>query len=152
MEVRDFMIKENFEMIGLAVMCDRDSDWWRGYSARNGIRVSTVQESTSYDNFIKMVNLGRDITIIMEFFENLDGECKIKDVLKYLEEKGNDYFTMQRVTAVCRRLCASGYLKQRYSDPYVITIKTSEWDWDNYPRRKEVTKEIKVRDSLYSLA
>lgn len=149
MEIRDFMTKENLEMIGLAVMCDRYSDKWRGYGSRNGIRVSTTQRSTSFDNFENMVCLGKDITTIMAFFETLEGECRIKDVSKYLKEKGNGRISSQRITAVCRRLCASGYLKQRYSAPYKITIKTFEWIFGKY---QEVEKDIEVRDSLYSLA
>lgn len=152
MEIRDFMTKENLEMIGLAVMCDRFADDWSGYGARNGIHVSeTPQVSASFNNFENMVKLGKDISMIMEFFETLNGECRIKNVSEYLKEKGASR-SIRRITTVCRRLCASGYLKQRYSDPYKITVKTSEWDWDNYPKRKEVTKEIEVRDSLYSLA
>lgn len=157
MEIRDFMTKENLEMIGLAVMCDRGSYLWSGYSVREhgGIKViNSLKASTSFDNFTRMINLGKDITVIMKFFENLDGECKIKDVSKYLEEK-NTLLSMQRITAVCRRLCASGYLKQRYSDPYKITVKVDEWEWSDFLKRtirKEVTKEIEVKDSLYSLA
>lgn len=150
MEIRDFMTKENLEMIGLAVMCDRYSYKWRGYGARNGIRVSTKQKSTSFDNFENMVCLGKDITTIMAFFETLEGECRIKDVSKYLRGR----LSMQKITAICRRLCASGYLKQRYSDPYRVTVKYSEYDWSCYPKRRynEVIKEVEVRDSLYSLA
>lgn len=149
MEIRDFMTKENLEMIGLAVMCDRYSDLWRGDSTRNGIYVSTTQRSTSFDNFENMVYLGEDISAIMAFFETLDGECRIKDVSEYLEKKGNRGCSIQRITTVCRRLCASGYLKQRYSKPYKITIKTSAWI---FGKNQEVEKEIEVRDSLYSLA
>lgn len=163
-EIRDFMTKENLEMIGLAVMCDRFSHLYksdRKYDfhmkrmtpAYEPITVvpDPVYNSTSYKNFEKMVFLGRNISAIMEFFENSHGEYKIKDVLKYLEEK-NIYLPMQRITAVCRRLCASGYLKQRYSEPYKITVKSTEWNWDNFPKHKEVTREFEVRDSLYSLA
>lgn len=153
MEIRDFMTKENLEMIGLAVMCDRYSDWWRGYGARHGICVSTTPRSASYDNFKDMICLGKDITTIMDFFEKLKGECRIKDVSKYLEEKDRRYISSQRITAVCRRLCASGYLKQRYSAPYKITVRTFDWVFENgHSNYKEVTKEITVRDSLYSLA
>ena len=152
MEIRDFMTKENLEMIGLAVMCDRHSRLWRGYRVRNGIRVIDSQcDSASFDNFMKMVRLGKIITVIMEFFETLDGKCKIKDVSKYLEEK-NIHLSTQEITSVCRKLCASGYLKQRYSEPHKIAIKVLTWDWDNYPKCKEITEEIEVKDSFYSLA
>lgn len=148
MEIRDFMTKENLEMIGLAVMCDRYANYWQ-----NDILVDKNEHfsSPSYDNFRKMIRLGRDITSIMEFFEALNGECRIKDVSKYLEER-NIYLPIQRITAVCRRLCASGFLKQRYSDPYKTTIRTFDWIYEigGYVY-KEVTKEIEVRDSFYSL-
>jgi hypothetical protein len=154
MEIRDFMTKENLEMIGLAVMCDRYAHFWRGYEVGSrGIQVIDAQyASTSFNNFMDMIHLGEDISIIMEFFETSNGEYRIKDVSKYLEEKGRGR-SMQKITAVCRKLCASGYLKQRYSDPYKVTIKDFKLDWSSCPpKHKEVTKEIEVSDSLYSLA
>lgn len=153
MEIRDFMTKENLEMIGLAVMCDRYAQYGYDYDGRTSIFVNKEKpESASFDNFEKLIRLGEDITVIMEFFETLNGECKIKDVSEYLKEKKYLNLSMQRITAVCRRLCASGFLKQRYSDPYKVTIKTCVCDWGKYPLLKEVTKEIEVKDSLYSLA
>lgn len=164
-EIRDFMTKENLEMIGLAVMCDRFSHLYksdRRYSYEKGCVVPSYEpitvvldpayHSTSYSLFFDLVHRGQYISTIMDFFEEeLDGECKIKDVVKYLKEKRGCDWTIQGVTTACRKLCASGYLKQRYSDPYKITVKNTEYGWG--PNRfKEVTREVEVRDSLYSLA
>lgn len=150
MEVRDFMTKENLEMIGLAVMCDRYAFYWRNYRNYSGsIRVidASLNSSVSSSNFMEMVRLGKDISVIMEFFEKLEGECKIKDIVKYLKENGIRW-TVQRTTATCRRLCASGFLKQRYSDPYKITVRNYDYSG---PKVVPVANEIEVRDSLYSL-
>lgn len=148
MEVRDFMTKENLEMIGLAVMCDRYAFYWRNHRGNIRITEASVCSSVSSSNFMEMVQLGKDISVIMEFFEKLEGECKIKDIVEYLRENGIRW-TAQRTTATCRRLCASGFLKQRYSDPYKITVRNYDYSG---PKVVPVANEIEVRDSLYSLA
>jgi len=140
MEVSNFMTKENLEMIGLAVMCDKYAFYWRNHRGNIRVTEASACSSVSSSNFMEMIQLGKDISVVMEFFEKLGGECKIKDIVEYLRENGIRW-TVQRATATCRRLCASGFLKQRYSDPYKITVR-------NY----DYSVEIEVRDSLYSLA
>jgi hypothetical protein len=147
MEIRDFMTKENLEMIGLAVMCDRFPWAYRNLDKPNPKRVN----STSLEEFEKLVRLGNDINSVMAIIAQSEKGVRVKDIREALQRKDPYAPSSQRITRVCGRLVASGYLKHVYGEPRIIEYTIDTYDYEHhYWYKRTVTKSIP--DSLYKLA